>query len=524
MGRDVLSQLLYSTRSEFVLGITAALVTVGIATMVGAVAAYYGGLPDALLMRLADRVIALPAISLLIVLSALFNLNLFYLALIIGLLGGFGGTAIILKSQALSIRVKPFIEAARVAGGGQFHIIFVHIVPHLLPLSLLYTMFTVTSAIFAEAVLSFLGLLDLRMSWRIMIHTANTGGYLLGGTRHWWLIVPPGASITLLCSALYLGGPGTGRGGKSKAETTQRLMGGVGLELNMNSGPVLEVSGLSLTYLVRQGEVRAVQDVSFQLLRGQSLGLVGESGCGKSSVANCLLRLLPDNARVSGGRVLLDGRDLLSMTEEEIRAYRWRRISMVFQTAMNVLDPVYRVGEQIVEAIEAHGVETSDAAARERVSNLFRKVGLDPLLMHRYPHEFSGGMRQRAVIAMALSCDPDVIIADEPTTALDVIVQDGILRELKSIQRENNMAAIYISHDIAVVAEVTDTVAVMYAGRLVEIGKTVEVLNAPWYPYTASLTSSFPSITTTGYLGRKLVHRILRLLIDWRKSPTKKGP
>lgn len=133
-------------------------------------------------------------------------------------------------------------------------------------------------------------------------------------------------------------------------------MGGVGLELNMNSGPVLEVSGLSLTYLVRHGEVRAVQDVSFQLLRGQSLGLVGESGCGKSSVANCLLGLLPNNARVSGGRVLLDGRDLLAMTEEEIRAYRWRRISIVFQAAVNVLDPVYRQGEQIVEVIEAHGV------------------------------------------------------------------------------------------------------------------------------------------------------------------------
>ena len=206
LGRDVLSQLLYSTRSEFVLGITAALVTVGIATIVGAVAAYYGGLVDAFFMRLADLIIALPAISLLIVLSALFHLNLFYLALIIGVLGGFGGTAIILKSQALSIRVKPFIEAARVAGGGHFHIIFAHLVPHLLPLSLLYMMFTVTSAIFAEAVLSFLGLLDLRMSWGIMIHTANTGGYLLGGTRYWWLIVPAGASITFLCSAFYLAG------------------------------------------------------------------------------------------------------------------------------------------------------------------------------------------------------------------------------------------------------------------------------------------------------------------------------
>ena len=206
LGRDVLSQLLSSTRSEFVLGITAALVTVGIATTVGAVAAYYGGLVDALFMRLADLIIALPGISLLIVLSALFKLNLFYLALIIGLLGGFGGTAIILKSQALSIRVKPYIEAARVAGGGHFHIIFVHIIPNLLPLSLLYMMFTVTGAIFAEAVLSFLGLLDLRMSWGIMIHTANTGGYLLGGTRYWWLIVPAGASITFLCSAFYLVG------------------------------------------------------------------------------------------------------------------------------------------------------------------------------------------------------------------------------------------------------------------------------------------------------------------------------
>ena len=206
LGRDVLSQLLWSTRSEFVLGITAALVTVAIATTVGAVSAYYGGLVDIFFMRLADLIIALPGISLLIVLSALFKLNLFYLALVIGILGGFGGTAIILKSQALSIKVKPYIEAARVAGGGHFHIIFVHIIPNLLPLSLLYMMFTVTSAIFAEAVLSFLGLLDLRMSWGIMIHTANTGGYLMGGTRYWWLVIPAGASITLLCSAFYLGG------------------------------------------------------------------------------------------------------------------------------------------------------------------------------------------------------------------------------------------------------------------------------------------------------------------------------
>ncbi|MDE0603751.1 MAG: ABC transporter permease [bacterium] len=206
LGRDVLSQLLSSTRSEFALGITAALVTVVIATTVGAASAYYGGLVDAVFMRFADLIIALPSISLLIVLSALFDLSLFYLALVIGVLGGFGGTAIVLKSQALSIKVRPFIEAARMAGGGQFQIIFVHIVPNLLPLSLLYMMFTVTSAIFAEAVLSFLGLLDIRMSWGIMIHTANAGGYLLSGTKYWWLVFPAGASITFLCSAFYLAG------------------------------------------------------------------------------------------------------------------------------------------------------------------------------------------------------------------------------------------------------------------------------------------------------------------------------
>ena len=206
LGRDVLSQLMASTGSEFLLGVTAALFTMVLATAVGAVSAYYGGIVDTFFMRLADLIIALPTISLLIVLGALFGLNLLQLGIVIGLLSGFGGTAIILKSQALVITVKPYIEAARVAGGSGPHIILVHVVPNLLPLSLLYMMFTVTAAILSEAILSFFGILDTRMSWGIMIHTASTGGYLLGGTRYWWLIVPAGASITLLCTAFYLVG------------------------------------------------------------------------------------------------------------------------------------------------------------------------------------------------------------------------------------------------------------------------------------------------------------------------------
>ena len=263
----------------------------------------------------------------------------------------------------------------------------------------------------------------------------------------------------------------------------------------MTSSPLLEVSGLALSYQVKQGEVRAVNDVSFRLDRGQSLGLVGESGCGKSSVATCLMRLLPDNARVVSGQVLLEGRDLLQLSDEEIRGFRWKRVAMVFQAAMNVLNPVYKVGSQIEEAIEAHGVAASPEEAKDKVAELFRKVGLAPELMESYPHEFSGGMRQRAVIAMALSCDPDLIIADEPTTALDVIVQDRILREMKAIQQETEMAVLYISHDIAAVAEVSDFVAVMYAGKLVEKGPTVDVLNSPVHPYTAGLMSAFPSVS-----------------------------
>ncbi len=258
--------------------------------------------------------------------------------------------------------------------------------------------------------------------------------------------------------------------------------------------PVLQVIDLSLRYQTRQGEVQAVEGVSFELQQGQSLGLVGESGCGKTSVATSLMRLLPENARLTRGQVRLNGTDLLELDDEEMRSYRWRRIAMVFQAAMNSLDPVHRVGQQIIEAIEAHGMETTVSDARERVARLFRMVGLDPQLMDRYPHEFSGGMRQRAVIAMALSCDPDLIIADEPTTALDVIVQDRILRELKLVQQELRMGMIYISHDIGVVAEVTDRIGVMYAGRLVELGDTADVFRSPMHPYTAALMSSFPSV------------------------------
>lgn len=257
---------------------------------------------------------------------------------------------------------------------------------------------------------------------------------------------------------------------------------------------ILRVENLTMHYSTRAGEVSAIDNVNFTLKRGQSMGLVGESGCGKTSVANTLMMLLPDNAMIKGGHVYLNEVDLLPLKEEEMRKFRWEKISMVFQAAMNSLNPIYKVGDQIIEAMETHGQVVTNEAARGHVARLFQLVGLDPKLMNQYPHEYSGGMRQRAVIAMALACNPDLIIADEPTTALDVIVQDNLLREMTALQEKLEMSMIYISHDIAVIAEVSDRIGVMYAGRLVELADSADIFKRPLHPYTYGLMSSFPSI------------------------------
>jgi peptide/nickel transport system ATP-binding protein len=260
--------------------------------------------------------------------------------------------------------------------------------------------------------------------------------------------------------------------------------------------PILEVNNLVMNYETKSGMVSAVEDVTFSLPRGKSLGLVGESGCGKTSIALTLMQLTANNARVLGGEVILDGENLLELSPEEMRKRRWTDVSMVFQGAMNSWNPVYTVGEQIRETMDIHwDPKPTSAEARAKTEELFNLVGINPEMIDRYPHEFSGGMKQRAVIAMALACDPKLIIADEPTTALDVIVQEQILQELKKIQNDFGMSIIYISHDIAVIAEITDLIGVMYAGKLVEMGPTEDIFANPRHPYAWLILSSTPSIT-----------------------------
>ena len=260
------------------------------------------------------------------------------------------------------------------------------------------------------------------------------------------------------------------------------------------STPLLEVENLSMHYDTLEGNVDAVKNISFTVNSGESFGLVGESGCGKTSVAMTLLQLQPENSVITQGSIKLDGKELIGLSENDLRKVRWDSISIVFQGAMNAWNPVIKIGEQIREAMREHYPENSKQENINKIIELFRMVGLDESITDRYPHELSGGMKQRAVIALALSCDPKVIIADEPTTALDVVIQDQILNEIKKVQDLLGLSLIYISHDIAVIAEMTDKIAVMYAGSIVEIGPTKDVFKTPKHSYTRALLDSTPSI------------------------------
>lgn len=266
---------------------------------------------------------------------------------------------------------------------------------------------------------------------------------------------------------------------------------------------LIEVKDLKVHFSIQNGWVKAVDGISFSIDSGQTMGLVGESGCGKTTAAYAITQLLPDNAYIKGGQILYKGKDLLSISKkqdgrlddynERIRKIRWKEISMIFQGAMNAFNPVFRVGDQIIEAIQLHE-DVSHEAAEARTKELFSFVGIPEDRIKNYPHEFSGGMKQRAMIALALALSPSFVIADEPTTALDVITQDRILFEIKKLQEQLDMAMMIITHDVSVVAEVSEKIAVMYAGRIMEIGTTVQVFKNTAHPYTAGLLGSFPSI------------------------------
>lgn len=258
--------------------------------------------------------------------------------------------------------------------------------------------------------------------------------------------------------------------------------------------PVLQVQDLTTHYRTLRGWVRAAEGVSFEVAQGEALGLAGESGCGKSTVALSLLKILPQGGVIRKGKILFEGRDLVPLPEQEMRKVRWKGISIVFQGAMNALNPVIKVGDQIAEAIKTHEKEVSNSDVKDRVAKLLETVGIEPSRADNYPHEYSGGMRQRALIAMALAVNPTLLIGDEPGTALDVIVAAQTLKLLRELKDKLGLSMILISHDLSIIAETCEKVAIMYAGKIVEYGDTISIFKNPLHPYTQGLIKAFPSI------------------------------
>ena len=256
---------------------------------------------------------------------------------------------------------------------------------------------------------------------------------------------------------------------------------------------VLEIRDLSVTYNPSGVAVPAVRGVSLSVDAGESVGIAGESGCGKSTVGSTILRLQPRSAAV-GGTVLLSGKNVQTMRPGELRAVRWAQASIVFQGALHSLDPVRRLGDQIAEPLLLHGLEPRRRDARRRVGELLERVGLPASRAAAYPHQLSGGQRQRVMIAMAMACRPQLIIADEPTTALDVMVQAQVLKVLSELVREFDLALVMISHDLAVLTTICDRIAVMYAGRIIEEGRAADLFDTPRHPYSAALAAAFPRI------------------------------
>ncbi|HEX5039198.1 MAG TPA: dipeptide/oligopeptide/nickel ABC transporter permease/ATP-binding protein [Candidatus Limnocylindria bacterium] len=502
-GKDVFSSLVYGARVSLTVGFTAATIAILIGAVVGIVAGYRRGWIGSLLMRITDFFLVIPDLALMIVLVAIIGPSLGTIILVIGLLG-WTASARLIRSQTLTVRERKYVMRAKAVGAGDFHILRRHILPAVLPLMLANMVLVVSVAILDESSLAFLGLGDPTViSWGQMLNYAFERGAISAGA--WWALLAPGFAIvwvvlgtTLLGTALedavnprlkrhHLEAHGTDVAPDREPSQPPVLAPAA-------DTPILRVRDLVIEFAGDGGPLRAVDGVSFDLRRGETLGLVGESGCGKTTTVLGIMRLLPPGGRIVGGSVWFDGEDLIGLDGRALRSFRWTRLSLVFQGAMNALNPVRMVGDQISEAIRLHSPQTSKSAAAQRTAELLERVGISRRRAREYPHTYSGGMRQRAMIALALACDPDVIVADEPTTALDVMIQAQILELLGGIARDFGMGIILVTHDLGVVAQVCDRVVVMYGGVVAEENDAATLYRSPQHPYTQQLLLSFPDL------------------------------
>ncbi|WKZ38819.1 MAG: dipeptide/oligopeptide/nickel ABC transporter permease/ATP-binding protein [Anaerolineales bacterium] len=497
-GQDVFSNFVFGARVSLTVGFFAAFISILIGGTFGLVAGFFGGRWENFLMRFTDIMLVIPDLPLMVVIVALTKPSLLNIIFVIGLLG-WTTTARVVRSQTLAVKSRKFVLRARAIGAGKRHIVLRHILPLVMPILVVQAVLVISLAILNESALAFIGLGDpTTLSWGQMLNYAFGRGAMSAGA--WWALVVPGLGIVWVVLGLTLLGQGLEQVLNPRLDT-HHLMPSKPV-LRSEAGPVsapkalLEVRNLSINY-VNEGQppARAVENISFTLKEGELLGLVGESGCGKTTLMLALLRLLPPAGQIVNGDVFFSGKDLTTFSEDEINDVRWRGISIVFQGAMNALNPVRTVGDQIAEAIIKHLPDFPREKVPARVIELLDLVGIAADHMEHFPHQYSGGMRQRAMIAMALACNPQVIIADEPTTALDVMIQAQILELLDALRKRLGLAVVFVTHDLGVVAEICDKVLVMYGGVTAEYADVDVIYNNAQHPYTQELLKAFPDLT-----------------------------
>ncbi|RKN41346.1 ATP-binding cassette domain-containing protein [Streptomyces hoynatensis] len=521
-GQDVFAQLAHGTRGSLQIGLLVGILATLLSAFFGIIGGYLGGYVDEGFSLFSNVMLVIPGLPLVIVIAGFVPVEdrgWWTIAIVLAVTG-WAASARVLRAQTLSLRNRDYVAAARVAGERPWRIVSVEILPNLLPLLASQFVFAIIAAILSEAGLSFLGLgASGSHTLGTMLYYAQNGWALQN--EAWWWFVPPGLVIALFGCGLSLINfsideiinpklrmPKTQKADKAPVappapvelkEGAADVPPATDTASVTRRDAVLTVRGLNVVYQT-DNPVHAVKDVTISLGRGEILGLAGESGCGKTTLAYAINRLHRPPAEVSSGTVTFHDKsgqdiDLLALDREDLRRFRWAKLSMVFQGAMNSLNPVISIREQLEDVLTTHKPEMNSAQRKARCEEVLRLVGVDPKRLDSFPHELSGGMRQRVMIAMAMLLDPQVMIMDEPTTALDVVVQRGILREIIRLRDELGFAVIFITHDLPLLLELSDRIAVMRAGEIIEYAPAGEIYERPQHPYTRQLLDSFPSLT-----------------------------
>lgn len=561
MGQDIYSQFVYGARVSLAIGLFAGVLSQIVSVIVGLLGGYFRGLSDDILYILTAVFLVIPGLPLLVVLTGYLPTRGMISVGIVIAITSWAPAARVLRAQTMSLRNRDFVEAARATGESRMRIVFHEVLPNALPVVATGFIFSTIAAILAEAGLSFLGIGSLTsVSWGSMLYFAQNSQALLVGA--WWWFIPPGLAIALIGAGLALINFGIDeysnprlRTGKSRHKATKQsarvsaavsstspsaTLGAGSSEavskesvepaidspdtpvapaieadpvirpVTVPGDPVITVNDLVVDYETPDGAVRAVNNVSITLHRGELLGLAGESGSGKTTLTNTITRLLRQPAKVSDGSVTYHRRhdsknqkgestageevDLLNLPAPELRIFRWSELAIVFQSAMNALNPVTKVREQFDDVIRVHRPDLSAAKRREISQEKLTKLGIDASRLESYPHELSGGMKQRVAIAIALVLEPDIIVMDEPTTALDLLIQREVLDQIMQLRDEYGFAIIFTTHDLSLLLEIADTIAVMQQGHLVEYGPALDLYTDPRHPYTQTLLKSLANL------------------------------